>query len=118
MHVAYRHFPVRSKHPYAWDAACAAEAADRQGRFWDMHDALYADQGRLEIPQLWRTAERLGLDVERFEVDRRAPATSERVRADFTAGVRAGIVLTPTLVLDGTLHPGAPDATLLAQLAG
>jgi protein-disulfide isomerase len=114
----FRHFPVRSKHPRAWAAACAAEAAARQGRFWDMHDSLYADQGRLDDPHLWDRARELGLDVERFEADRRADDVLERVRADFRSGVRAGVVTTPTLFVDGAGHVGVPDADLLARLGG
>ncbi len=74
LRVAFRHFPVRSSHPRAWPAARAAEAAALQGRFWEMHDALFADQGRLEDPHLWERAERLGLDVARFDADRRSEA--------------------------------------------
>ena len=74
MRVCFRHFPVRSSHPRAWPAACAAEAAALQGAFWAMHDALFADQGRLEDPHLWARAEPLGLDVERFDADRRSDA--------------------------------------------
>lgn len=95
--LVFRHFPVRSSHPRAWAAACAAEAAGRQGRFWEMHDALFADQGRLEDPHLWERARRLNLDVERFDADRRSDATRERVNQDFRAGIRAGVVTTPTL---------------------
>ena len=113
----FRHFPVRSKHPRAWPAACAAEAAGVQGRFWEMHDSLYADQGRLEDPHLWRRAEELGLDLERFEADRRSAAVVERVKRDFRAGLRAGVVTTPTLFLDGEAHAGIPDDALLARLA-
>jgi protein-disulfide isomerase len=112
----FRHFPVRSKHPRAWAAACAAEAAALQGRFWEMHAALFADQGRLEDPHLWERAERLGLDVDRFDADRRAAATVARVKRDFADGVRAGVVTTPTLFLDGVAHAGLPDAALLARL--
>ena len=74
LRVAFRHFPRRSAHPRAFAAACAAEAAGRQGAFWPMHDALFADQGRLEDPHLWARAERLGLDVARFDADRRSGA--------------------------------------------
>ena len=70
----FRHFPVRSSHPRAWAAACAAEAAGLQGRFWEMHDSLFADQGRLEDPHLWERARGLGLDLERFDADRRGDA--------------------------------------------
>ena len=66
-----------------------AEAAARQDAFWEMHDALFADQGRLEGPHVWTRAERLGLDVERFEADRRSDAVRDRVRDDFR-GVRQG----------------------------
>jgi protein-disulfide isomerase len=97
----FRHFPVRSSHPRAWPAACAAEAAGLQGAFWEMHDLLFADQGRLEDPHLWERARRLGLDVDRFDVDRRSDAVRARVRADFESGVRAGVVTTPTLFLAG-----------------
>jgi protein-disulfide isomerase len=93
----FRHFPVRSSHPRAWPAACAAEAAGLQGRFWEMHDALFADQGRLEDPHLWARARELGLDVDRFDADRRSDAVLARVKRDFTSGVRAGVVTTPAL---------------------
>jgi protein-disulfide isomerase len=114
--VCFRHFPVRSSHPRAHAAACAAEAAARQGAFWPMHDALFADQGRLEDPHLWARAERLGLDVARFDADRRSDAVAERVRADFRAGVRAGVATTPTVFVDGQAFPGRPGPELWALL--
>lgn len=95
--LVFRHFPVRSSHPRAWAAACAAEAAGRQGRFWEMHDSLFADQARLEDPHLWDRAQRLGLDLERFDADRRRDEVRERVARDFRSGVRGGVVTTPTL---------------------
>jgi protein-disulfide isomerase len=95
--VVFRHFPVRSSHPRAWPAACAAEAAGRQGGFWEMHDALFADQARLEDPHLWSRAERLGLDLDRFDEDRRGDFVRDRVKRDFRSGVRAGVVTTPSL---------------------
>ena len=104
--VCFRHFPVKSAHPRAHAAACAAEAAALQGRFWEMHDALFADQGRLDDPHLWARAERLGLDVERFDADRRSETVLARVKADFRGGVRAGVVTTPTAFADGRMFPG------------
>ncbi len=101
----FRHFPVRSKHPRAWAAACAAEAAGLQGRFAEMHAALYADQARLEDPHLWERARALGLDVERFDADRRSEAVAARVRRDFEGGVRAGVVTTPARFDGGALQP-------------
>ena len=117
LRVAFRHFPVTGSHPRALAAACAAEAAAAQGAFWPMHDALFADQGRLEDPHLWARAERLGLDVARFDADRRGEACAARVKADFRGGVRAGVPTTPTLFLDGERHPGRPGDALLARLA-
>jgi protein-disulfide isomerase len=114
---AFRHFPVRSKHPRAWAAACAAEAAACQGGFWDFHDALFADQARLEDPHLWERARALGLDLERFERDRRSEAVLARVKRDFDAGLRAGVMTTPTLFVGGEAHPGIPGDELLARLA-
>jgi protein-disulfide isomerase len=95
--VVFRHFPVRSSHPRAWPAACAAEAAGLQGRFWEMHDALFADSARLEDPHLWERARQLGLDLDRFEYDRRSDAVRDRVKRDFRAGVRGGVVTTPAI---------------------
>jgi protein-disulfide isomerase len=108
---AFRHFPVRSKHPRAWAAACAAEAAGLQGAFEAMHMALYADQARLEDPHLWERAERLGLDVARFDADRRSEAVHARVRRDFESGIRAGVVTTPTVFEGGAMHAGVPADT-------
>ena len=115
--VCFRHFPVRSSHPRAYAAACAAEAAHLQGAFWAMHDALFADQARLEDPHLWERAERLGLDVARFDADRRSVAVERRIAGDFRAGVRAGVATTPTLFADGERHSGRPAPGLLEALA-
>ena len=118
LRTAFRHFPVRSSHPRAWPAACAAEAAAVQGRFWEMHDLLFADQGRLEDPHLWARARTLGLDLERFDADQRSDSIHARVRADFESGVRGGVVTTPTLVANGSLHTGEIDVHLLEEPAG
>jgi len=99
--VAFRHFPVRAGHPRAHAASAAAEAAARQDAFWAMHDALFADPGRLEDPHLWARAERLGLDVGRFDADRRSDAVAARIREHFRGGVRAGVATTPTLFAGG-----------------
>jgi protein-disulfide isomerase len=115
--VCFRHFPVRSSHPRAHAAACAAEAAAAQSAFWPMHDALFADQARLEDPHLWARAERLGLDVARFDRDRRSDAVRGRVRADFRGGVRAGVATTPTIFVDGVRHSGRAGIEILSNVA-
>jgi protein-disulfide isomerase len=113
----FRHFPVVSKHPRAQVLACAAEAAALQGRFWEMHDSLFGDQGRLDPPHLWERCRDLGIDLDRFEDDRRSDAVAERVRRDFRSGIRAGVTTTPTLWVDGRPFPGVPDDDLLARLS-
>jgi predicted DsbA family dithiol-disulfide isomerase len=69
--------------------------------FWEMHDALFADPARLEDPHLWDRARALGLDLERFDADRRSDAARDRVTRDFRSGVRGGVVTTPTLFAVG-----------------
>jgi protein-disulfide isomerase len=113
----FRHFPVVSKHPRARVLAEAAEAAGLQGAYWEFHDSLYADQGRLDDPHLWDRVRRLGLDLDRFEADRRSVAVAARVDRDFRSGVRAGVTTTPTLFAGGRANAGVPDAALLAALA-
>ena len=97
----FRHFPVQSKHPRARVLAHAAEAAALQGRFWEMHDSLLEDQAHLDDPHLWERAERLGLDLERFEADRRSAGVADRVERDFRSGIRAGVTSTPCLFAGG-----------------
>jgi protein-disulfide isomerase len=106
LRLVFRHFPVRASHPRAQAAAHAAEAAAAQGAFWAMHDSLFDDQGRLEDPHLWARAEALGLDLERFEIDRRSQPIAERVREQFRGGVRAGVVTTPTVFVGGDRYAG------------
>jgi protein-disulfide isomerase len=112
----FRHFPVRTSHPRAWPAACAAEAAALQGLFWEMYELLFADQSRLEDPHLWERAERIGLDLDRFERDRRSDPVQARVKADFLAGVRAGVVTTPTIFVAGEKLSGRIDEPALREI--
>ena len=112
----FRHFPVASKHPRARVLAAAVEAAALQGRFWELHHSLLTDQGHLDDPHLWQRARELGLDLERFEADRRSDVVAERVERDFRSGVRAGVVTTPTLFVDGVAHAGVPGGELLSRL--
>lgn len=113
----FRHFPVRSAHPRAQAAACATEAAALQGRFWEMHDLLLGDQAHLEDPHLWERAKTLGLDVERFDSDRRSESVAERVKRDFNGAVRGGVVTTPTVIHGGVILTGDSIRELLARLA-
>jgi len=95
--LVFRHFPVASKHPRSPALHSAAEAAGLQGRFFEMVDSLYADRGRVDDPHLWRRAEDLGLDLERFQADRRSESVRDRIRRDFQSGIRAGVTGTPAV---------------------
>jgi len=95
--VVFRHFPIASKRPRSPALHAAAEAAGLQGRFFEMVDSLYADPGHVDDPHLWQRAERLDLDLERFEAERRSDAVAARLRRDFESGIRAGVTSTPAL---------------------
>jgi protein-disulfide isomerase len=115
----FRHFPLTGIHPHALAAAAAAEAAARQGRFWDMHATLFHRQKALEDDDLRGYAGQLGLDAAVFDRDRADRAVADRIRRDIRSGLDSGQVLgTPTLFLDGVVHRGGYDPpALLAALA-
>jgi protein-disulfide isomerase len=95
--VVFRHFALKARHPRSVPLALSAEAASRQGAFWEFHDSLYEDPGRIDDPHLWARIQALGLDVQRFEADRRDPAIAERVRRDVREALRAGATTTPAI---------------------
>jgi protein-disulfide isomerase len=113
--LVFRHFVFRSR-PRALALALVAEAAALQGAFWELYDALFEDQAHSDDPHVWAHAERLGLDLARLQADRRSQAVHDRVARDVHDGMRGGIALAPTLVIDGLLHGGAPGPELLATL--
>src|SRR3954464_8760766 len=96
----FRHLALNAKHPRAVAVGRCAEAAALQEAFWPFHDALYADQGRQDDPHLWALAERLGLDVDRLDQDRRSDAVAARVEEETREALRAGAMHTPTIFLD------------------
>lgn len=106
LRFVFRHFPLTQLHPHAMNAARIAEAAARQGKFWDMHAALYQNQQRLDDPSLVGHAERLGLDLERLGRDANSAAVEERILADQEGGVRSGVNGTPTFYVNGVRFDG------------
>jgi len=114
--LVFRHFPVTTKHPRAQKAAEAAEAAGAQGRFWEMHDALFAaPRDALEDDDLVRYATEIGLDVARFEEELRSGAHAAAVAEDRARGEADGVTGTPAFFVAGERHKGFYDVEALVD---
>lgn len=119
LRLVFRHYPLSGIHRHAQQAAEAAEAAGAQGRFWEMHDLLFLNQGALSTKDLYGYAGRLSLDVGRFREELKHRTYENRVRDDFRRGVANGVYGTPGLFINGVRHDGAMDVeSLLSQLKG
>jgi protein-disulfide isomerase len=99
----YRHFPLEEVHPHALHAAEAAEAAGEEGKFWEMHDLLFANQSRLTAPDLRRYAEEVHLDVRLYQLAMQEHRYLNRVRTDQESGRERRVRATPTFFLNGSL---------------
>lgn len=107
--VIFRHHPLK-QHRYALDAARAAEAAGLQGRFWEMHDALYKNRA-LWVPAenvrplFQRYAAEIGLDLERFKADMDGDKVAKQIEADLDRGASLGVDRTPVIFINGEQIP-------------
>jgi protein-disulfide isomerase len=99
--LVFRNLPLVSVHPNALVAAAAGVCADRQGKFWPMHDAMYDDQSALSEPALTETAKRLGLDGERFSSCLADPATRAVLQTDVDAANELNFSSTPSFLING-----------------
>jgi protein-disulfide isomerase len=111
----YRHFPLTESHPLALIAAEASEAASDQGRFWEMHAALFQNQASLQPAELVAYATELGLDVDAFGEDLLTLRHRDRIRDDFMSGVRSGVNGTPSVFINGELFNGPVEDVPLAR---
>ena len=111
----FRHLPIPERHPLAPLAAEASEAAAAQGRFWDYHDALYANQPRLSRETIFEVARELGLDAERLEAEIDSEAYRDRMARDFASAEASGATGTPTFFVNGKRFFGAYDAGSLVE---
>jgi len=107
--LVFRHFPLTQIHPHAQRAAEASEAAGAQGKFWEYHDTLYENQDALEDEDLAEYAQGLDLDLAMFLRELASGMYVDRVREDFTSGVRSGVNGTPTFFINGRRHDGPWD---------
>jgi protein-disulfide isomerase len=108
----FKQFPL-DFHPRAALAAEASIAAQKQGKFWPMHDAMYAHPDRLSRADLMALAARLGMDVKKFESDLDSTEVRETVIRDIQDGDRAGVEGTPTLFINGQRYNGPLEASVL-----
>jgi protein-disulfide isomerase len=109
LRLVFHHFPLVN-HIHARAAAAAAEAADLQGKFWEMHDVLYREQSLWSkaddvAPLFAGYAQTIGVDIERFKKDVQDPAVTARVDADQKLGSSRGVTSTPTLFVNGVALP-------------
>ncbi len=104
LRLVYRHFPLSDLHPDAERAAEAAESAAAQGRFWEMHAALFEHQASLRDRDLARYAAAVGLDAEQFRQELARHAHAERVKEDVRSGRQSGVHGTPTFFINGRRH--------------
>ncbi len=99
----YRHFPNSEIHPTALICAQAAEAADRQGAFWEMHDQIFQHQRHLDKHKLVQLASRLGLDTEQFSKDLNSTMIHDQILAHMEEARKyLGVTGTPTFFVNGT----------------
>lgn len=116
--IIYRQFPIPSLHPFALKAAEASLCANEQGKFWEMHDAMFADQNKLAVSDLKKTAGQLGMDQKKFDKCLDTGRYVEQVQNDQKEGQKAGINGTPAMFINGTYVEGGsvPYATLASLI--
>jgi protein-disulfide isomerase len=104
----FRHFPLMSAHPQAMAAAVAAEAAGRQGSFWQMHAKLFGSHGHLDDQRIREYAADLELDLDKFARDVESEEIESHIRRQRLAGARSGVNGTPTFFVNGLRYDGDP----------
>ncbi len=103
VNLVYKHFPLVSIHQMALGAAQAAVAAQKQGKFWEMHEVLFANQRALQPEKLKEYAKQVGLDVAKFEADMNSDETKAQIQEDMRLAQTAQVRGTPTVFVGGKL---------------
>lgn len=115
----FRNFPLNKIHPQAKMAAVAAEAADLQGKFWEMHSILFENQRSLTQRSISEHAKSLGLDMDKFEADIQDAELGKKVDKSFMSGLRSGVNQTPSFFINGERYTGSwEEEDLLNYLEG
>lgn len=105
----FRNFPLSEMHQYARLAAIAAESANHQGKFWEMHDAIYENQRALNENLLMKLAKQLKLDIPQFEKDLESTELADKVDSDFESGIMSGVNGTPSFFVNGKKFDGGVE---------
>jgi protein-disulfide isomerase len=111
----FRNFPLSQVHPQARIAAIATEAANIQGRFWEMHDIIFENQKNLFARSLLEYARRINLDLELFEAALKSDVLAEKVEHDFESGLRSGVNGTPGFFINEQKYNGGSDEDSLSR---
>ena len=98
--IVFKNFPIRS-HRFAREAAVAALAADRQGKFWEFHDELFKNYNGLNEEKIQEIATTLRLNKAQFEKDRKDPLLLEQIDHDVAEANQAGVYSVPTVFING-----------------
>ncbi|HEV8377025.1 MAG TPA: thioredoxin domain-containing protein [Candidatus Polarisedimenticolia bacterium] len=111
----YRDYPL-TFHPFAAKAAEASQCANEQGKFWEFHDALYADQAKLSIPDMQATASKLGINGDKFKACVESGKYTAEVNKDMADATKAGVNSTPSFFINGIAVVGAQGVDTFSQL--
>jgi protein-disulfide isomerase len=115
LRFVFRHFPLTEVHPLAGIAAESAEFAGAAGLFWEMHDALFANQSILSVSTIFVIAAKLRLPEVLLRNALKTGQYRTKVRDDFMGGVRSGVNGTPAFFINGARHDGPYDFASLAS---
>jgi protein-disulfide isomerase len=113
--LVFKQFPL-DQHSQAALAAAASLAAHKQGKFWPLHDAMYADRTHLSKQNIEAMASKIGLDMKKFSQDWQAPSTKQEVLREMEEGERSGVQGTPTIFIDGKKYNGSLALDAMRQI--
>ena len=114
--IVWKDFPLTSIHPQAFKAAEAAQCAREQGKFWELHDVLFANQQTLQPEELKKHAAAVGIDLPKFNACFDASKYGERVQQQMSAGTQLGVGSTPSIFINGRLVSGAQPYEVFAGI--
>ena len=101
--LVYKNFPLKAKHKFAGRAAVAAQAAERQGKFWEFYDLLFANYQGLNQEKIEELAGSLSMDLEQLKKDMRDSRLLGKIQQDMSEGAVAGVRMPPAVFVNGRM---------------